>query len=78
MVANPLAAMFWLMLRRRVSCCGKGAAKNESQRFKILQVWWYYIHVLRQISDWILDMPEAEATYIITNGGINDPDGAKA
>jgi len=23
-------------------------------------------------------MPEAEATYIITNGGINDPDGAKA
>jgi hypothetical protein len=36
------------------------------------------IHVLRKYLTGYLDMPEAEATYIITNGGINDPDGAKA
>jgi hypothetical protein len=29
MAANLLVAMFWLMPRRPVFCCGKGAAKNE-------------------------------------------------
>jgi hypothetical protein len=41
MAANLLVVMFWLMLRQRVSCCGKGVGKNEWRRSKILQVLWY-------------------------------------
>jgi hypothetical protein len=28
----------------------------------------------RAATNTVLDMPEKEATYIITNGGINDPE----
>lgn len=44
-----------------------------SQRFKIRLVCFLFSFFIWQLMV-CLDMPEKEATYIITNGGLNDPE----
>lgn len=53
----------------------RAAVKNESQRLLIRQV----RHDLSSVDKMLMissDCPEREATYIITTGGINDPEKA--
>lgn len=35
-----------------------------------------HIHIQHNVANHFLDCPEREATYIITTGGINDPEKA--
>lgn len=75
MVASLWVAMFLLMPRQHESCFAKAAAMNELPRFKIRQVGYFSrMTYPRYMTHAILDCPEREATYVITNGGINDPD----
>jgi hypothetical protein len=74
MAASPSVATFSLTLRQRAYYFARGEVKSESRRSKIRQV--SRINCSPVELDWwcISDMPEKEATYIITNGGINDPE----
>lgn len=44
------------------------------QRFKILLVRNEHSVLIRFLLTFVTDCPEREATYVITNGGISDPD----
>jgi len=69
-----------------VYCCAREEARNGSQRYKTRQVSDFPLQFKESLgsrmhSIWPLltvlpssDCPEAEATYIITDGGIADPE----
>lgn len=72
MAASPSVAISSLMPQLPASCCARAVAKSVSRRSRTHQVRGCAFR-----SSLILivpDMPEKEATYIITNGGINDPE----
>lgn len=65
------------MLRQLESYFVKAVVMNESLKYKIHQVG--HLPQAHQYKDKLMiirdvDCPEREATYIITNGGINDQD----
>ncbi len=55
--------------------CERAVAMSVWQRFRTRQVCLYLNSSSRvAMLTFNLDCPEREATYVITNGGINDPD----
>lgn len=80
MVVNQSVDMFWRMHQQLASCCEKAAEKSEWPRFKTPQVCrvyfreiFFFFFFTGVIAD-VADCPEREATYVITKGGIGDPD----
>lgn len=75
MVASLWGDMFLLMPLQHESCFVKAVVMSELQRFRIRQVG-YFSRMNRPgyMTHGVADCPEREATYVITNGGINDPD----
>lgn len=74
--ASRLVDMFLLMLRLLVCSFGRAVVMSVLRRFRIPQA--SHLSTLRASngSNSMIDCPEREAIYIITNGGINDPDKA--
>lgn len=67
--------MFWHMRLRLVSYFERAVEMNVWPRFRIPQVSQsLFVTIIVGISLMAVDCPEREATYVITNGGINDPD----
>lgn len=67
--------MFWHMRLRLVSYFERAVEMNVWPRFRIPQVSQSpFVTIIVGISLIATDCPEREATYVITNGGINDPD----
>jgi hypothetical protein len=73
MVASLSVVTFLLMRLLLAFFYAREEVMNAWPRFRTLQVWCFCI-CAQPCANQILDMPEKEATYIITNGGINDPE----
>jgi hypothetical protein len=71
-VASQSAVTFLPTLQLRGYCCARVEARSALQKFKTLQV--RISSPMKSMANMSADMPEKEATYIITNGGINDPE----
>jgi meiotic recombination protein DMC1 len=74
MAASRLVAISSPTLRLLGSYFAKVEARSASQRYRTLQVCSEEQWRWRSANKVLSDMPEKEATYIITNGGINDPE----
>lgn len=71
MDASLSVVIFWLMHPLHESCCGREEQTSELPKSRIRQV---YEPIIGDLTLMKTDCPEREATYIITNGGINDPE----
>jgi len=76
MVASPLEDTFLLMLLLREYYFEKAVAKSVLLRLWTRPVSFSPRFLEFSSSDVASDCPEREATYIITSGGINDPEKA--
>ena len=83
MVENLLEVIFWHMLLQQDFFCVRVVAKKELPRLSIPLVSRFGIAIFKILQNSSLlrgwpfpDCPEREATYIITTGGINDPEKA--
>lgn len=74
MAASLLVDMFLRMRRQPVCFFARVVARNGWPRFRTHLVCYSLMKIFLFLSLMVLDCPEREATYIITNGGINDPD----
>ena len=74
MVASQLAATYLHTLLLQEYCSAKEGVRRGLRRSKTHQVCFISIKLGVARSHCDEDMPEKEATYIITNGGINDPE----
>lgn len=75
MVAS-LSVDMCLLMRPRLGCFfAKAAATSVSPRYRTRLVSRQsFIRRFRRLLSHVADCPELEATYVITNGGISDPD----
>jgi hypothetical protein len=77
MVVNPLEVTFSPMLPQPGFFFAKVVVRKELPRSSTLLVYSLLPNIFVQSLIYpSLDMAEREATYIITNGGINDPEKA--
>jgi hypothetical protein len=73
MAASLSVDMFLLMLLPLACFFGRVVVRSELPRFRIPLVPPSHFEAA-SLSNFWTDCPEREAIYIITNGGINDPD----
>ena len=72
---SPSVATFWRMLLPPESFFARDVVRNGSLKLLILRVSRIFpSHVPEEPANKVIDCPEREAIYIITNGGISDPE----
>ena len=75
MGASPSVATSWRMLLLPESFFARDVVRSVSLKLSILQASRVFpSHVSKEPANKVIDCPEREAIYIITNGGISDPE----